>query len=146
MRGNIEARVKRLEGDRPNQKYPGIPDEVWQNPRGFPPAILTGASLCDWVRNVRPGREDVAGELAAMYLHAASAIAHAVRVARGLPTNKSPRDHPLDPADGKIVCRAGELALRDLEKALRRDPDTPWPEVDEAFVLALLKRAGFKSA
>jgi hypothetical protein len=144
MGANIESRLRKLEGSQPKSKYPGIPDHVIEDPKGFPPAEMTGEALCDWVRNVRPGREDVAGELAAMYLHAGGDVAAAIRVARGMPTNKPPRENPLSRADGKILIRAAELALRDREKALRRNPEALWPEIDEAFVAGLLKRAGFK--
>jgi hypothetical protein len=134
MKGNIGARVKRLERDKPNQKYPGIPDEVWENPNGFPPAELTDMALSDWVRNTDPRRDletDVTAILAAMYLQAARAVSEATKKATVKP-------------EGRILRRCAELALRDYEKAIRRDINAPWPEVNEAFVADLLKRAGYK--
>jgi hypothetical protein len=111
--------------------YSGMP-----SPTGYPPADLTGKLLADWVRSTDFRLDCTAAKLAGTYLDAASGAWVVTK-------------------DRKLARRAGELALRDHEKALRRGDDSERPQFssygsihgegcDPGALQALLKRIGWK--
>jgi hypothetical protein len=102
---SIEKRLEALEQGRP---------KLTTDSKGYPLPDLTGEALCDWVRNVMPGSESIAGELAAVYLEAAIAESDVI--------NGSAMYGERIDRDVTDRCRrAGEIALRAREKELRRE-------------------------